>query len=76
MVTQYTINQYVLRGSVYIEIRDSSITENDIDTAISEAIQIAKSREISGKEVTPFLLSEIGKITENKSLNTSNEQLN
>lgn len=43
----------------------------DIDIAIAKALERSKVLGIKGKEITPFLLSEIGKITENQSLRTS-----
>lgn len=42
-----------------------------INTAIEEALKKAKLNGISGKEATPFLLKEVGKMTANKSLSTN-----
>lgn len=43
-----------------------------IENVIEEALGRAKSCGISGKEITPFLLTAISEITNNKSLETSN----
>lgn len=48
-----------------------SIADEYMNQTILDALQKAKSRGIFGKEVTPFLLSAIGTITNNKSLQTS-----
>lgn len=45
--------------------------ENEINTAIAKALEEAKVLRIKGKQVTPFLLSSIGRITNNKSLESS-----
>lgn len=48
------------------------LSEEEIDAAISSALEAAKSGGVSGKEITPFLLNSIKNITANKSLETSN----
>lgn len=50
-----------------------SFDKTKIDEAISEALKAADSNEIKGKDVTPFLLSEIKKITGGKSLKSNIE---
>lgn len=42
-----------------------------MNTAITKALEEARVLGIKGKEVTPFLLSSIGRITDNKSLKSS-----
>ncbi|HMS64904.1 MAG TPA: pseudouridine-5'-phosphate glycosidase [Ignavibacteria bacterium] len=48
-----------------------SMDKKIIDKAILTALKKAETKGISGKEVTPFLLSEIKDITEGKSLDTN-----
>lgn len=50
-----------------------SFDKTKIDEAISEALKAADSNEIKGKDVTPFLLSEIKKITGGESLRSNIE---
>lgn len=45
-----------------------SLDKNFIDDATDKALKLAEKNNITGKEVTPFLLSEINKITGGKSL--------
>ena len=45
-----------------------SLDKKFIDKAINKALQSAREKNITGKEITPFLLSEINKITHGKSL--------
>lgn len=52
---------------------EHSSRKKSIDTAIEKALIKAKSKNISGKEVTPFLLAEINKITGGKSLEANIE---
>lgn len=47
------------------------LAENKINAAIEEALKDAKLKGISGKEVTPFILAAVSKITAGKSLETS-----
>lgn len=42
-----------------------------VDAAIVEALKKASSMRITGKQVTPFLLSELNKITRGQSLEAS-----
>lgn len=42
-----------------------------VDAAISEALNKASAMHITGKQVTPFLLSELNKITRGQSLEAS-----
>lgn len=48
-----------------------SMDEDKINSAIEMALEKAKTLGISGKGATPFLLSELGKITQNKSLQSN-----
>lgn len=48
-----------------------AMNADEINAAISEALQKAKDANISGKKATPFLLSAIGQITKNTSLQTN-----
>lgn len=48
-----------------------SFTENDINEAIKNALELAERNGVRGKEITPFLLSKISKITKGRSLDTS-----
>lgn len=45
--------------------------ENEINVAIAKAVEEAQTLGITGKRVTPFLLSSIGRITNNRSLESS-----
>lgn len=45
--------------------------ESDINVTIKNALAIAESKDIRGKEITPFLLSRISEMTEGRSLQTS-----
>lgn len=45
--------------------------EAKINVAIEEALKAAKEKGITGKEVTPFILASVSKITAGKSLDTS-----
>lgn len=47
-------------------------SDETISSAISNALQEAKRAGIEGKDTTPFLLNAVGKITQGKSLETSN----
>lgn len=51
-----------------------SLNKGQIDRAIEKAIELAEDEGIKGKNITPFLLAAIEKITEGKSL-TSNIEL-
>lgn len=46
----------------------AELNGDEIGTAILSAVQTAEQRGITGKEVTPFLLSELERLTEGKSL--------
>jgi len=46
-------------------------SETTINLAIEKALQTAKTQNITGKEITPFLLSAITEITAGRSLDTS-----
>jgi pseudouridine-5'-phosphate glycosidase len=48
-----------------------SFDKNLIDKAIDEALAKADTKGIKGKDVTPFLLSEIKEITKGKSLDAN-----
>lgn len=50
---------------------DFSMDENQINTAIQEALVEADKKGVKGKEITPFLLSYIKDITEGQSLNSN-----
>lgn len=72
IVTSKVLN---LNSSILIAVpvpEKYAMNGKDIDAAIEDALQDAKSKNIQGKEITPFLLTAIGKITNNESLNTSN----
>ena len=45
--------------------------EKVIDQAISKALKEASNKKITGKEITPFLLERISKITNKESLNSN-----
>lgn len=49
----------------------SLTTENEINAAIAKALEEARVLGIKGKEITPFLLQIINRITNNKSLKSS-----
>lgn len=49
----------------------TSISDIITNNAIGEAIKRMESTGTSGKDITPYLLKEVGKITGNSSLNTS-----
>jgi pseudouridylate synthase len=60
-----------LKGGVLIANpipEEYSIDKKESDSAIEKAIQSADKKGIKGKEVTPFLLSEVNKITGGSSL--------
>lgn len=48
-----------------------SLNKAELDEIIKEALNSAKERDIIGKEITPFLLGHVAKVTEGKSLTTS-----
>ncbi|SFS69896.1 pseudouridine-5'-phosphate glycosidase [Marininema halotolerans] len=48
-----------------------ALDESEMDTIISQALQKAKDKGIRGKEVTPFLLSDVKERTTGKSLSTN-----
>lgn len=48
-----------------------SLNKEELDEIIKEALNSAKERDIIGKEITPFLLGHVAKVTEGKSLTTS-----
>ncbi len=50
-----------------------SLSEKQIEKAISDALIEAEEKKISGKETTPFLLAKIKEITEGKSLKANLE---
>ena len=50
---------------------ESEIPRNEMETDIIEAIQEANRHNVSGKEVTPFVLSRIKDLTEGESLATN-----
>jgi pseudouridine-5'-phosphate glycosidase len=54
---------------------EHAMKEKDINYAIDDALATARIKGIAGKEVTPFILSAVSKITEGKSLRTSNTQI-
>lgn len=63
-----------LKSGILIAVpvpKSDALDENRINNVIEEALLKAKAAGISGKEVTPFLLREIGKITKNESLHTN-----
>ncbi|XP_031625901.1 pseudouridine-metabolizing bifunctional protein C1861.05 [Contarinia nasturtii] len=71
IITSKTLN---LNSSILIAVpvpEEYAMNGKDIDAAIEDALQNAKSSNIQGKEITPYLLSVIGKITNNQSLNTN-----
>lgn len=51
--------------------REYAMNEDEINAAIAEALAKAKAANITGKKATPFLLSAIGQITKNTSLQTN-----
>ncbi len=60
-----------LKGGVLIGnpiSQEYSIDKKIIDKAIEEALLKAEEKRITGKDITPFLLSEINNITQGKSL--------
>uniref|UniRef100_UPI0038CC0140 pseudouridine-5'-phosphate glycosidase n=1 Tax=Limibacter armeniacum TaxID=466084 RepID=UPI0038CC0140 len=50
---------------------DHEMDEDTINKAIEDALKEANTQQVSGKEITPFLLSKIKSITEGKSLETN-----
>lgn len=51
--------------------KEFSMDKNAIDAAIEKALKAAKKRNITGKEITPFLLKKITEITDGNSLNSN-----
>jgi len=51
--------------------KQDEVVSSEIETYISKAIQLASDRGISGKDLTPFLLGHIKKVTEGRSLETN-----
>lgn len=47
---------------------EDEIPAEMVETAIQEAMRIAQEKEISGKDMTPFLLSEVANATQGRSL--------
>ncbi len=52
-------------------LKNIRFDKEKIDAAIEKALRAAVKNKIKGKEVTPFLLSEIKKITGGKSLDAN-----
>lgn len=52
---------------------ESSMPKDVIDKAIDEALCLAESNGVSGKEITPYLLSQVTRITRGESLRTNIE---
>jgi len=50
---------------------ENEIPESEIRPVIEAAVSLAKNRKISGKELTPFLLGEIVRVTKGRSLKTN-----
>lgn len=50
---------------------DSEIPRDEMEEHIAEALRLAEAQNITGKEVTPFLLARIFEITGGKSLDTN-----
>ncbi|WP_188207678.1 pseudouridine-5'-phosphate glycosidase [Alkalibacillus aidingensis] len=50
---------------------ESALDFNEMETIIQEALQQAKEQNITGKDVTPFILSKVKTLTEGKSLETN-----
>lgn len=50
---------------------DSEIPRDEMEIHITEALRLAETQGISGKDVTPFLLAKIFEITDGKSLDTN-----
>jgi len=50
---------------------EHSINQELINDAIEKAIKIARKNKIYGKEITPFLLSEVNRLTSGKSLSAN-----
>ncbi|KAG4078415.1 hypothetical protein HA402_013126 [Bradysia odoriphaga] len=48
-----------------------AMNENDINLAIKNALELAETNDVRGKEITPFLLSKIAEITKGRSLDTN-----
>lgn len=64
-------DQLNLRGGMLVVNpipEDYSLDHEFIDNVIEDAVQAAQEQGVSGKNITPFLLSEITKRTEGKSL--------
>lgn len=68
MIARSTLLQYIEN---FYCLNLHLLSDKQIDVAIEDALEKARSCGISGKEITPFLLSEIGRITNNESLKTS-----
>jgi pseudouridine-5'-phosphate glycosidase len=47
------------------------VLEKEIAEAIVKGIEEAKGKNIKGKDVTPFILNQVSKITDGKSLQSS-----
>ena len=45
-----------------------AMRKEEIDSAINSALELASAQGVSGKEITPFLLDEVKKLTEGRSL--------
>ncbi|XP_037039125.1 pseudouridine-metabolizing bifunctional protein C1861.05 [Bradysia coprophila] len=48
-----------------------AMNEDEINLAIKNALELAETNDIRGKEITPFLLSKIAEITKGRSLDTN-----
>ncbi len=47
---------------------DEALADDQIETAIEEAVKAAEANGSSGQAVTPYLLSKVSKLTKGKSL--------
>ena len=55
--------------------KEFEIGRLELETILNEALQAASSRNISGKEITPFLLNEMSRRSEGRTLSTNIELL-
>ncbi len=65
---------YKLRGGILLSNpipKEYALDEEEMNSAISEALKEADEKHISGKEVTPFLLSKVASLTKGDSLESN-----
>lgn len=62
--------------SIILLINICVFIEVDIDMAIKNALRACEKRGITGKNITPFVLNEVSRVTKGMSMETSKKKRN